>query len=863
MALLHYQNLTDHRPDMLMRKTFDGMKNFYSFLKRTRDYLESDASVKRLAWKPVESDGSNNKKEDGYWIQLTEPDGRPNEPESTFRDFLDENNSEIYESQTNDDSANRVFFNDSLKIKVLERNIEFEWLLLERKPIHPDLVLRPNTWPIVCQLRALQNLQDFPSKAHRSLLRLFEASDHADWPELPSHEPFLFNYSSSTPGVEVETWNVLTDDERPGTAEQRKFVEIAINTPDFAFLEGPPGSGKTTAICELILQLAIQGKRVLLCASTHVAVDNVLERLMEESNSYRDLVIPIRIGDKYNISEKAKKWQLENFVKTERDRLLTALHNSKAHSASQEELLSQLRSGKEEIQRIVLDCANLVCGTTIGILQHPDIKRKGSNTPQFDILIIDEASKTTFQEFLVPALLAKRWILVGDPKQLSPYVDDESMAINIQPCLPGQVERNACVDVFLASKPGVNQRRVSVVKSDSNKNFDVYSAQAVAHKVDIVNVDKANEMLSVAGIVIGSKESLTEQTDELPLDITHIRANDNDLQILRRRVTAYRKLAHQVNEALPLWENEVSWRLARHYELRQNIRNNGEASSKRSTSEKLQYQLESLLPVKNIEVVRRNINGVRRVALPSVLESLRYGFERNDGQRKGTALSDGFPEGMLKKRHVLLSTQHRMHSDIADFPHKTIYHGEALFTPDFLESKRTWNYSGFKQRAVWFDVKGKVDSRTNSNNVEAKKIIEQLQKFDRWAKEDPRNDGQPWEAAILTFYRGQEREIRNLLRKWSGDRKSVRYFYRGKGASPYLSIQVCTVDRFQGHEADLVMLSFTKNYPTSFLESPNRLNVAITRARYQLVVFGNRNAMKRASGVLGRYANDLPWEKKL
>jgi AAA domain len=63
-----------------------------------------------------------------------------------------------------------------------------------------------------------------------------------------------------------------------GTLEQRQFVERALGTPDFALLEGPPGSGKTTAICDLIVQLAKMGKRVLLVASTHVAVDNVLER---------------------------------------------------------------------------------------------------------------------------------------------------------------------------------------------------------------------------------------------------------------------------------------------------------------------------------------------------------------------------------------------------------------------------------------------------------------------------------------------------------------------------------------------------------------------------------------------------------
>ena len=43
-------------------------------------------------------------------------------------------------------------------------------------------------------------------------------------------------------------------------------------------LEGPPGSGKTTAILEFIYQATSIGKKVLLVASTHVAVDNVLEK---------------------------------------------------------------------------------------------------------------------------------------------------------------------------------------------------------------------------------------------------------------------------------------------------------------------------------------------------------------------------------------------------------------------------------------------------------------------------------------------------------------------------------------------------------------------------------------------------------
>lgn len=51
--------------------------------------------------------------------------------------------------------------------------------------------------------------------------------------------------------------------------------------------------------------------------------------------------------------------------------------------------------------------------------------------PDFDYLIIDESSKTTFQEFLVPAMYAKKWIIVGDTRQLSPFVDRDELVDNI------------------------------------------------------------------------------------------------------------------------------------------------------------------------------------------------------------------------------------------------------------------------------------------------------------------------------------------------------------------------------------------------------------------------------------------------
>ena len=106
-----------------------------------------------------------------------------------------------------------------------------------------------------------------PLPHHGGLLRLCDRPSQR-WPPISDVRPLR--------------WSTLTDGSRDGTTEQRDFVTRALGSPDVTMLEGPPGSGKTTAICELIRQLVAEGQRVLLCASTHVAIDNVLERLIGE-----------------------------------------------------------------------------------------------------------------------------------------------------------------------------------------------------------------------------------------------------------------------------------------------------------------------------------------------------------------------------------------------------------------------------------------------------------------------------------------------------------------------------------------------------------------------------------------------------
>jgi serine/threonine protein kinase len=73
-----------------------------------------------------------------------------------------------------------------------------------------------------------------------------------------------------------------------------------------------------------------------------------------------------------------------------------------------------------EFQPAVLMSSQVIAGTCVGLMGV-----KGVGDVEFDLCIVDEASKATPTEILVPLSRSRRWVLVGDPKQLPPYQDDE------------------------------------------------------------------------------------------------------------------------------------------------------------------------------------------------------------------------------------------------------------------------------------------------------------------------------------------------------------------------------------------------------------------------------------------------------
>ena len=95
------------------------------------------------------------------------------------------------------------------------------------------------------------------------------------------YSPFLrtlFGQSSVTPlstgdDEEIEWFDPTMND------SQKEAVKFAIAAREVALIHGPPGTGKTHTLIELILQLLKRGKRLLVCGPSNISVDNIVERL--------------------------------------------------------------------------------------------------------------------------------------------------------------------------------------------------------------------------------------------------------------------------------------------------------------------------------------------------------------------------------------------------------------------------------------------------------------------------------------------------------------------------------------------------------------------------------------------------------
>lgn len=216
----------------------------------------------------------------------------------------------------------------------------------------------------------------------------------------------------------------------------RGLVERAIASEDFFFLQGPPGTGKTTFIAEVAGQLIQDSPRVriLITSQANEAVNHALGDLRKLAEKHGPRWRIVRFcGDKQDnepggFNHAFREWS-EAVVK----KSVEALGEVEQSGGPFE--IEQVRAAVEtywDRLKTLPDARQDFAGTVnvfgVTCLKVPKLGRELLRELTFEWVIVDEAAKATPTEVLVSLIVGKHFILVGDHKQLPPYLDSQTEA---------------------------------------------------------------------------------------------------------------------------------------------------------------------------------------------------------------------------------------------------------------------------------------------------------------------------------------------------------------------------------------------------------------------------------------------------
>jgi AAA domain len=407
------------------------------------------------------------------------------------------------------------------------------------------------------------------------------------------------------------------------------------------------------------------------------------------------------------------------------------------------ELTEEAAAAGEDLRKVgemLVGTANLVCCTTTGF------GGKLVDNADFDTLIIDEASRVVDSEFLIGAVKARRWILVGDEKQLPPYVD--------------QVDEHHL------------------------------HALAALHLTD-------------------SPEPAPPPTLEAAVDhLGQLWAEDEELHQFRSASVV--QTAEQLRRS-PSWDTAFAPAFGQAY---------------------------------------RELRGVHADVERELLRAMRAHLVRSLFERCVEASPPGSRQRLVEQR--------RMVAPLAEVVRQPVYQGNyrSPSPAELAESGVTWlTGKTWDKPLVFFDTSAQ---RTFRDSQEGTGFVNPLEA--EWVESICRTWERDLRAAhvdqltvsVLTFYRAQARKIRSRLG------------YPGYPGFGVLKFQVIdAIDRIQGQESDLVILSFCRARPVRrrgqpaelspnfglWLQDLRRLNVACTRGRRGLALVGHAPTLKALRGV--------------
>jgi regulator of nonsense transcripts 1 len=192
---------------------------------------------------------------------------------------------------------------------------------------------------------------------------------------------------------------------------------------------------------------------------------------------------------------------------------------------------------------------------------------------------------------------------------------------------------------------------------------------------------------------------------------------------------------------------------------------------------------------------------------------------------------------LLGIRPIRLMVQYRMHPILSEFPSSVFYDGtlqNAVTAADRTLHNVQFPWPDLEKPTFFWTTQSQEEISASGtsylNRVEAQCVEKVVTKFMKCGIK-------PDQIGVITPYEGQRAYV-------------VEYMLSNGSLNQelYKKLEVASVDAFQGREKDFIILSCVRSNEhqgIGFLNDPRRLNVALTRAKYGVIVIGNAKVLSK------------------
>ncbi|KAF2202417.1 P-loop containing nucleoside triphosphate hydrolase protein [Delitschia confertaspora ATCC 74209] len=211
---------------------------------------------------------------------------------------------------------------------------------------------------------------------------------------------------------------------------QKDAIKFALASREIALIHGPPGTGKTHTLIELILQLLQRKFRLLVCGPSNISVDNIVERLAPHKVPMIRLGHPARLLPSVLnhsldvLTRTSEAAALVQDVRKEMDTKQASIRKTR-NGREKRQIYGEIKELRKEYRERERGCVdNLVRQSRVVLATLHGAGGFHLKGQEFDVVIVDEASQALEAQCWVPLLWVKtgKLVLAGDHLQLPPTI---------------------------------------------------------------------------------------------------------------------------------------------------------------------------------------------------------------------------------------------------------------------------------------------------------------------------------------------------------------------------------------------------------------------------------------------------------